>query len=343
MQNIFNNHFVIVLSALFLINLFFLYFFSIFGKNIKLVDIPNERKTHTGEIPLVGGISIYTTFILFFLFVETNSTHKIIFITSLIVFFISLYDDKFIMGITERIFFQILSCLIIVGFGIKIIDIGDYHGVTIHLGGFGIVLTCLTMIGYMNAINFSDGLDGLASGYILNCLIAIILFSYLNEQTQNLEPLMFLIFVIIGFLFSNFGIILPKTFLGDAGSTTLGFVISCYLIYFTLPENRHFHPVLALWAAPMPTFDFLSVFIKRIISGTNPFKPDRRHMHYLLKSANFSNNLITASLILVSLILTISGYLIFIFLGSIHSLVFFLFIFAIYFFISVGISTNIEK
>ena len=43
----------------------------------------------------------------------------------------------------------------------------------------------------------------------------------------------FLIFVIIGFLFSNFGIILPKTFLGDAGSTTLGFVISCYLIYFT--------------------------------------------------------------------------------------------------------------
>ena len=80
MQNIFNNHFIIVLSALFLINLFFLYFFSIFGKNIKLVDIPNERKTHTGEIPLVGGISIYTTFILFFLFVETNSTHKIIFI-----------------------------------------------------------------------------------------------------------------------------------------------------------------------------------------------------------------------------------------------------------------------
>ena len=44
------------------------------------------------------------------------------------------------------------------GFGIKIFDIGDYLSYTIHLGGFGIVLTCLTMIGYMNAINFSDGL-----------------------------------------------------------------------------------------------------------------------------------------------------------------------------------------
>ena len=130
---------------------------------------------------------------------------------------------------------------------------------------------------------FFRWIDGLASGYILHhCLISIILFSYLNEKTQNLEPLFFLIIVIIGFLLSNFAIFLPKTFLGDNGSTTLGFLISCYLIYFTLPENRHFHPVLVLWASPMPTFDFLAVFIKRIIVGRNPFKPDRRHMHYLL-------------------------------------------------------------
>ena len=114
MHNLINNNLTIILASLFFINIFFLYFFYIFRKKIKLVDVPNERKTHTGEVPLVGGISIYSTFILFFLFVETNNAHKIIFITSFIVFFISLYDDKFIMGITERIFSNI-TCLIIVG------------------------------------------------------------------------------------------------------------------------------------------------------------------------------------------------------------------------------------
>ena len=82
MNIIFDKNFFIILGILFFINIIFLYFFSIFGKNIKLVDIPNERKTHIGEIPLVGGISIYATFILFFLIVETNSFHKIIFLSS---------------------------------------------------------------------------------------------------------------------------------------------------------------------------------------------------------------------------------------------------------------------
>ena len=328
---------------LFCLNIIFLYIFSLFGKNIKLVDIPNERKLHTGEIPLVGGLSIYATFILFFLIIDTTNIHKIIFVTSLIVFSISLYDDKFNLGITERIFFQIISCLIIVGFGIRIYDIGDYLNYTIYLGGFGLVLSCVTMIAYMNAINFSDGLDGLASGYILNCLISIILFSYFNNKFENLEPLFFLIIVLIGFLFSNHGFLIPKTFLGDSGSTTLGFLISCYLIYFTMPENRHFHPVLALWAAPMPTFDFLTVFTKRIIAGINPFKPDRRHIHYLLISSNFPNKFISALLVLISFLCTFLGYIIYTYLGSVHSLVFFFFSFCIYLFISINISASLKK
>ncbi len=339
----FDTNLLIILTILFCINIIFLYFFSLFGKNINLVDIPNERKTHIGEIPLVGGLAIYSTFILFFLLIETNTSHKIIFLTSFIVFIVSLVDDKFNVGIAERLFFQIISCLIIIGFGIKIIDIGDYLNFNIHIGAFGIVLTCITIISYMNAINFSDGLDGLASGYILNCLLSIIIFSYLNNNHENLEPLFFLIFVLVGFLFSNHGIFIPKTFLGDCGSASLGFLISCYLIYFTMPDNRYFHPILTLWAAPMPTFDFLTVFTKRIISGTNPFKPDRRHIHYLLINSNFPNKLIPISLVCLSFISSISGYMIFYYLGSLHSLVFFLFLFIIYLFISVSISTSLSR
>ena len=343
MNFIFETKFLIILGALFFINIIFLYFFSIFGKNINLVDIPNERKTHIGKIPLVGGVSIYATFFLFFLIVDTNNFHKIIFLSSLIVFFVSLYDDKIGLGITERIFFQIISCLVILGFGIRIFDIGEYLNTTISLGGFGIVLTCLTIIGYMNAINFSDGLDGLASGYILNCLFSIIIFSILNGNFLNLEPLIFLILALIGFMLSNHALLIPKTFLGDCGSASIGFLISCYLIYFTMPENRYFHPVLALWAAPMPTFDFLAVFTKRIIEKTNPFKPDRRHIHYLLINSNFPNKLIPITLVMISVLCSISGYLIFEFLGSFHSLIFFFFVFCIYLFISISISSSLKE
>lgn len=343
MTSVINNNFFIILLCLFIVNIIFLYFYSYLGKNIGLVDIPSNRKTHIGEIPLVGGLSIYSSLFLFFLFVETNYSHKIIFLSSLIVFLVSLYDDKFNLGITERFFFQIIACLIIAGFGIRIFDIGDYLNFNISLGGFGILLTFVCMIAYMNAINFSDGLDGLAAGYILNCLVSIIFFSYLNGYTNNLEPVIFLIVILIGFVISNIGFIIPKTFLGDSGSTSMGFIISCYLIYFTMPENRYFHPVLTLWAAPLPTFDFLTVFTKRIISGTNPFKPDRRHIHYLLINSKISNKLIPLTLVTISFISSIIGYLVFYFFGSLHCLIFFLFLFILYFFISINISFNLRK
>ena len=105
-----------------------------------------------------------------------------------------------------------------------------------------------------------DGLDGLAAGFVLNCLFSIIVFSYFEQNSHNLE-LLILIFVTVSiFLLANFGLILPKILLGDSGSTSLGFLISCLLVYYTLPDNRYFHPVLALWCAPLPTFDFLTVF-----------------------------------------------------------------------------------
>ena len=335
-----NIYIILILS---LINLIFILFFTVIAQNIGLIDKPTNRKIHKGNVPLIGGISIYSSFFLFFLVFDTTFEHKIIFSTSLIVFFVGLYDDKFNLGIIERFFFQIIACLIVVGFGIRIFDLGDYLGNTIFLGGFGILLSFATMIAYINAINFSDGLDGLASGYILNCLISIICFSTLNGSYENLEPLYFLIFILIIFLFSNFGFLLPKSFLGDSGSTSLGFLISSYLIYFTIPDNRYFHPVLALWAAPFPTFDFMTVFIKRLMIKTNPFRPDRRHLHYLLISSPISNKLITPLLVSGSIISSILGFIIYYYLGSLHSIVFFFFCLFIYFLISIYVSDKVNN
>ena len=331
-------YYIITLTFLIFLEIILLIFFSKIALNIDLIDRPSSRKIHIGNVPLVGGVVIYITFLFYFLLADTEFEHKIIIFSSLIIFFVGLYDDKFDLGVSERIFFQIISCLIVVGFGIRIYDIGDYLNLTIYLGGFGIVLSCLTIIGFTNAINFSDGLDGLASGYILNCLIMIILFRYFGYTLDYLEPLFFLIIFIIIFVISNFGLVLPKTFLGDSGSTSLGFLAACYLVYFTLPENRHFHPILVIWTCPFPIFDFLTVFIRRILKGINPFKPDRRHLHYLLLEQKFKKNLIPLYLILLSFLSSIFGFLVYYFLGSIHTLVFFVFLLCIYFLVSIYFS-----
>ena len=337
---LFDNYLVNILLFLILScsQILFIYFYSKIAFKINLIDFPTDRKLHKGEIPLVGGISIYSSLFLFFIFFDTNYFHKIIFISSLIIFVVSLYDDIFDIGITERIFFQTIACLIVVGFGIKIYDLGDYLNLTISLGGFGIVLSCITIIAYTNAINFSDGLDGLAAGYILNCLFSIILFSIFYQNYNDLKFLIFLSLLICIFLFSNLGVFLPKTFLGDNGSASLGFLVSCYLIYFTMPDNRHFHPVLALWAASFPTFDFLTVFIRRLLKKINPFKPDRRHLHYLLIKSKLENKYIPLILVSSSMISSVLGLVTLNYFGSINSLVFFFFCFIFYFLISVYVS-----
>lgn len=324
---------IFILTVTFLVFLFFgfLFFFSKIAIIYNLVDYPSDRKIHKGNIPLIGGLSIYSIFFIFFLIFDTNLYHKLIYLTSSLVFFVGLYDDKFNSGILIRIVFQLIACLILVGSEIRIYDLGILYGHTISLGVFGILLTILTMISYINAINFTDGLDGLASGYIINCISSIIIFSLINGNSSNLEPLFFLLLILIFFIFANFGIVFPKCFLGDSGSTFLGFLVSAYLIYFTMPDNRYFHPVLALWAAPLPTFDFLNVFFKRLFLKINPFKPDRRHLHYLLLSVGINNKLTTLIMVSSSFFLSFIGLLIFYYLGAIFSFISFFFLIILFY------------
>ncbi len=322
-----------VLAVIF-VETIFIVFFNKLAKVIDLLDYPDRRKRHQGNIPLVGGLCIFSTIIFIFFIIETSFQLKIILISCSIILLVGLYDDKFKLGITERFFFQIISCLIVVGFGVRIFDIGQFNGLIIAFGGFGILLSFITIIAYTNAINFVDGLDGLAAGFVLNCLFSIIVFSYFEQNSPNLE-LLILIFVTVSiFLLANFGLILPKIFLGDSGSTSLGFLISCLLVYYTLPDNRYFHPVLTLWCAPLPTFDFLTVFIRRAFMKINPFKPDRRHLHYLMLSKRYLGNYVSFFLVLTSFMFSFMGFFVYYIRDSLYSISFFVFVFFIYFLFS---------
>jgi len=151
-----------------------------------------------------------------------------------------------------------------------------------------VIFTLILVIAYTNAINFSDGIGGLCVIYVLSCLISIIVFSYFSNKEGNFIFIIFLILSLFIFLFSNFNIFVTKSFLGESGSTFLGFICSYLLIFYTLPDNRFFHPVLALWASSIPTYDFITVFIKRLHKKKNPMTPDLSHIHFLMIKKNLS-------------------------------------------------------
>ena len=317
------------------IEILLIFIFAKIAIKIQLIDIPNERKVHKGNIPLVGGVIIFSTFFFYFIMFETMLAHKIIFFASLIIFCIGLYDDIFNMKVVDRFFFQILATLLVIGFGIKIYDLGyvslfntDFF--PLHLGGFGVILTFLSILGFTNAINFSDGIDGLAAGYLINCLMCILLFSFYNENFENLRLVIFLIISLFVFKIANHGIFLPKIFLGDNGSASLGFLVACLLIFYTLPDNRYFHPLLTIWAAPLPVLEFLTIISFRLFAGKSPFQADRQHLHYLLLKSIENQKIVTFLLISSSAILSFMGFFVFVLFGVASSVAFFVFYCIIY-------------
>lgn len=321
-----------------ILEIILIFLFSKIAFKINLIDVPNQRKMHEGYVPLVGGIVIFSIVFFYFIFYETLNSYKIIFISTIFIFIIGLYDDMSNLGVAERIFLQILATLFVIGFDIRIVDLGiinifENKSILIDLGGFGVILTLLTILAFTNAINFSDGLDGLASGYIILCYLLILIFSINNGILINLEILVFFILIIFIFFIANFGFLLPKIFLGDNGSTALGFMTACFLIYFTMPNSRYFEPLLVIWIAPIVTMDFLAVFLFRIVNRKSPFQADREHIHYLLFKIFNNQKSITFILLFLSLVISLTGFFIFINFGPISSSGLFIFFCAIYFLI----------
>ena len=257
----------------------------------------------------------------------------IILVASLLILIIGVLDDLYQIGIISRIISQIISSLIVVGSGLSIIDIGDYSMFEeLELGMFGILLTVFSVLCLINAINFIDGIDGLSASMVTISFISLSIFSLLEGNLYLNEFITVFILVLLFFIFFNLGFISKyKIFLGDAGSTTIGFILAWVLIYYTFPENRIIHPVLAIWCITLPIYDFLAVIIRRIKLKINPFKPDKKHIHHLIISKKISHRNCLLILIIISFFSNMLGGIIFYFFGPGPCLVAYILYFIIFF------------
>lgn len=306
-------------------------FFSANAHKFNLIDKPGARKKHIGSIPTVGGISLILSLLFYYLLSDLNNSLQIIILTSLIVFISGLLDDIFKLSVLSRVILQLIACLILISYGFKIVSLGYYEILgTLNLKLLSVPFSIIAIILLTNSINWIDGIDGLASTTYLQSFSAISMILIYNGNITEFDTIYNLLFInlLIFTLINMNRLPLYKSFLGDSGSTLIGYLLASYLIYVS--NQLTVHPILIAWTVAFPIFNIISVMIIRISKLKNPFSPDRLHMHHYLQDVGFSDERVVIMLFCFACTLSFIGSFLFYSFGSLISLIFFIIIFIFY-------------
>jgi len=277
-----------------------LWLFSI-AKAVGLVDVPSGRKTHEGEVPLVGGLSIYiaafaATVITGFIMSDGSvlQENSGFFLAGMLLLLVGVVDDYIELRPVAKLVAQTGAALIMIfGAGVVLRDVGGLgnNGELLSTGVFAIPFTVFATIGVINALNMSDGLDGLAGSLALVSLLGFVAATLLFGGGQDIGLLSILAAAVAGFLVFNFrfpGRRSAIVFLGDSGSMFLGLAVCWFAIKFSQGENRVLAPSAALWFLILPLFDAVSMTTRRILKKRPPFGADKEHLHHIFLLAGFT-------------------------------------------------------
>ena len=260
-----------------------------FAYKFHLVDSPDHRKTHIGDIPLVGGIAMFAVFAAALLIFSSNLYQVSGFlISTAIIIAVGVLDDARNMSVRYRFLAQIIAVLVMTSYsGVVLSDLGGLMGTdTLLLGVWAIPVTVIAAVGTMNAMNMIDGIDGLASVSALVCFLAVLFLQSLSGGVQ-LIPLLF-VAVLIPFISFNLRAV-KKVFMGDSGSMFLGLGVAWVLIDSCQGPDAIMNTVTALWLFSVPVIDTVAIMFRRVMKGQSPFLPDRQHLHHIFLRAGFSD------------------------------------------------------
>ncbi len=251
-----------------------------------LVDKPGGRKRHNGEVPVIGGIAMFAgMFAGLLLFKSPIYSLLPIFVACSLILVIGVLDDRFGLPAFLRLSAQIAAVLIMVyGTHLSLAGIGAPFGMgEIVMGRYTLIFTMLVTLTMVNAYNLIDGVDGLAGSLALVALLSIA--AAASIQHAGAVAALIASAAIAGFLLFNFPT--PwnqkkRTFMGDAGSTLLGFTIVWITLGVSQGSERVISPVSCLWFASIPIYDLLTCSVRRMLKGKSPFLPGRDHFHHVL-------------------------------------------------------------
>ena len=242
------------------------------------VDIPNDRKVHLKPIPRIGGVAFFLSILVVnVLFNKSLIVEKIIF-GGLLVFLVGLLDDFVELKPKPKFWLTFLAVLIAVFIGVRV-NVWRIPYTKIIIKGFWAdVITFVWLLGITNAMNFIDGLDGLAGGVAVISSFSLLIISLILGRFEMALLLSSILGSVLGFLFYNFP---PASiFMGDSGAMFLGFILGAISIIGVLKVSTIINLFFPIVVLGFPVLDTAFSIIRRLLEGRAPWKYDKDHLHH---------------------------------------------------------------
>ena len=253
-----------------------------------VLDAPAERKVHERPMPRVGGIAMAVgVAVPLLLWLDLDRLAAAYLASALIVLLFGVWDDRVTLSPGIKFLGQLIAVHIVV-----LVGGVEIHSVTlasrIELPAIiAAPLTALFLLGVTNAINLSDGLDGLAGGTTFLCCVAIALLSFGTDLAFVSTVAVVVMGGLLGFLrYNSFP---ARVFMGDGGSQFLGFTVGVLAVLLTQNEALPFSAALPLLLLGLPILDTLTVITIRLREGRSPFSADKNHLHHRLLGRGFEH------------------------------------------------------
>lgn len=270
-----------MLFELFLIFIVALVLIKLIIKNalkLGLVDVPNERSMHTRHHPRGAGIGIFLAVAVvepFFNFTLLLD-HYLTCLAVLSVFVVGVLDDHQDTSPNTKFFVMAFAALLVYFDGIYVSSLGNLFGFDVTLGWLALPFTVFAIVGFTNALNLIDGLDGLAGSVSIVILSTLFIIGYDNDDTFMMMLSGSFVAALFAFMVYNWN---PASiFMGDSGSLVLGFVIGLLVI----KSASYIHPVTVLFIIAVPLMDTIIVMLRRKRQGQSMFTADKTHLHHIL-------------------------------------------------------------
>lgn len=284
------------------------------------IDIPKDnRRMHKTPIPRLGGLAIYLAFLFSSLLLgNIDRQTQGVLLGSVMIVVLGVLDDIMTLRALPKFLVQIAAAGVAVYHGCSIQFLSNPNVFSnmpyFDLGWLSIPVTIIWIVAITNAVNFIDGLDGLACGVSAISTASLLIIAVLVQEWSICIILAALLGACIGFLPYNKN---PASiFMGDTGATFLGFILACLSVQGLFKFYAIVSFAVPFLVLGVPIFDICFAFLRRIAKGQNPMVADRGHVHHRLIDMGFNQKqavaicyMLTAILGLAAVVLTSSGEL----------------------------------
>lgn len=268
-------------------------------KRVGALDYPDgKRKINTYPTPRLGGLAFFAAFFaLAFRFAALDRYTAAALSSGALLVAGGFADDVFDLPPKTKLFIQgaaALTAVIIIGppesfsfFGLFKISL---------FGALGVLIAVFKMLFTVNAVNFSDGLDGLAAGLSAAAFVSLFIYGIKNGNVYPALSSLILASALIGFL--PYNKYRAKTFMGDSGSQFLGL---CIAIFSLGCAKENAYTVETTLFLIIPALDTALSVLRRIAKRKSPFAADKGHLHHFLLSKGISHPLAVRLLVFTSM------------------------------------------